>query len=101
MITETLISIALLSNFVTWYFEPLTTIREWIVDTYIRFCIKREWFTLTKLAQIFTCPKCLAFWVTLVYTFNIIDAIVASVLALGINFMLKYISNGLTEQQSK
>jgi len=94
MITETLISIALLANFVTWYFEPLNTIRDWIVDRYIRFCIKYNMFWATKAIQILTCPKCLAFWVTLVYTFNLIDAIIASMLALFISWMLKYISNG-------
>lgn len=93
MITEILISIALLSNFITWYFEPLTTIREWIVDTYIRWCIKYNMFWATKLVNLLTCPKCLAFWVTLVYTWNLIDAIIASMLALFIQFVLKYISN--------
>lgn len=93
MITELLISIALLSNFVTWYFEPLTTFREWIVDAYIRFCVKHNFFWATKASLILTCPKCLAFWGTLVYTQNLLDAIVASVLALFIQFTLKYVLN--------
>ena len=92
MITETLISIALLSNFITWYFEPLSTIREWIVDTYIRFCIKYNLFWATKASLLLTCPKCLAFWGTLAYTWNLIDAILASILALLINKMLRYVA---------
>ena len=92
MITETLISIALLSNFVTWYFEPLTTIREYIVDIYIRFCIKYNMFWATKASLLLTCSKCLAFWGTLVYTRNLIDAIIASILALLINKMLRYVA---------
>jgi hypothetical protein len=92
MITETLISIALLSNFVTWYFEPLTTIREYIVDTYIRFCVKYNLFWATKASLLLTCPKCLAFWGTLVYTQNLIDAIIASILALLIHKMLRYVA---------
>ena len=94
MVTELLISIALLSNFVTWYFEPLTTFREYIVDMYIRWCIKYNLFWATKASLILTCPKCLAFWSTLVYTQNLIDAIIASALALFIQFVLKFISNG-------
>ena len=92
MITETLISIALLSNFITWYFEPLTTIREWIVDTYIRFCVKYNLFWATKASLLLTCPKCLAFWGTLIYTQNLIDAIIASILALLIHKMLRYVA---------
>ena len=92
MITETLISIALLSNFVTWFFEPLTTIREYIVDTYIRFCVKYNLFWATKASLLLTCPKCLAFWGTLVYTQNLIDAIIASILALLIHKMLRYVA---------
>jgi len=92
MVTELLISIVLLSNFITWYFEPLTTIREWIVDTYIRFCIKRNMFWATKASLLLTCPKCLAFWSTLTYTFNLIDAIIASILALLLQKMLQYVT---------
>ena len=92
MITETLISIALLSNFVTWYFEPLTTIREYIVDTYIRFCVKYNLFWATKASLLLTCPKCLASWGTLIYTQNLIDAIIASILALLIHKMLRYVA---------
>jgi hypothetical protein len=93
MITETIISAALLANFITWYFSPLDTIREWIVDMYIRFCVKYNMFWATSGIQIITCPKCLAFWGTLIYTWNLVDAILASMLALFISWMLKYISN--------
>ena len=92
MITETIISIALLANFVTWYFEPLTTIREYIVDTYIRFCVKYNLFWATKASLLLTCPKCLAFWGTLIYTRNLLDAIIASILALLIHKMLRYVA---------
>jgi len=92
MVTETLISIALLSNFITWYFEPLTTIREWIVDMYIRWCVKYNMFWATKASLLLTCPKCLAFWGTLAYTQNLIDAIIASILALLIHKMLRYVA---------
>ena len=78
MINETIISIALLANFATWYFTPLEKIREWIVDRYIRICIRWNMFWATNAIQIVTCPKCLAFWGTLAYTFNLIDAIIAS-----------------------
>ena len=92
MITNDIISIALLANFFTWYFEPLTTVRDYIVDKYIRWCIKYNMFWATKATLLLTCSKCLAFWGTLAYTFNLIDAIIASILALLINKMLRYVA---------
>jgi len=92
MITETIISAALLANFITWYFEPLDTIREYVIDKYLSFVLKRKWFWATPAIKIITCPKCLAFWGTLIYTFNLIDAILASMLALFIKWMIEYVA---------
>lgn len=94
MINETIISAALLANFITWYFVPFDNVRDYIVTKWVNFCLrtlKQPW--MVNMVQIITCPKCLAFWGTLIYTQNLIDAILASVLALFIKWMLKYISN--------
>ena len=92
MITETIVSIALFSVFATGYYTPLNVITEWIVDKYIRICIKYNMFWATKASLLLTCSKCAAFWGTLVYTRNLIDAIIASILALLINKLLRYVT---------
>lgn len=92
MITETIISIALFSVFATGYYTPLNPITEWIVDKYIRLCIKLNVFWATKASLFLTCAKCQAFIITLLYTWNLIDAIIASMLALGIKWMINYVS---------
>ena len=68
MITETTISIALLANFITWYFTPLDVVREWITDKWVRLCVG------------------------LIYTQSIIQAILASMLAVFIKYMLEYVT---------
>lgn len=92
MITETIVSIALFSVFATGYYTPLNVIIEWIVDKYIRFCIKYNIFWAVKASMFLTCAKCQAFIITLVYTWNLIDAIIASILALGIKWIINYVS---------
>lgn len=92
MITETIVSIALFSVFATGYYTPLNIITEWIVDKYIQLCIKWRMFWAVKASLFLTCAKCQAFIITLVYTWNLIDAIIASMLALGIKWMINYVS---------
>lgn len=90
---DLIISGALLANFFTWYFKPLDGVREYIVDKWVGFFVKREWFWAVPGIKILTCPKCLAFWSILVYTFNLTDAIVASILALAIKKFIKYVES--------
>ena len=97
MINETIISVALLANFVTWYFTPLDTIREWITQKWIRLCIKYNQYWLINAVKPLTCAKCLAFWGGLVFTQSIIQVILASMIAVFIKYMLKYV----TESESK
>ena len=92
MITETTISIALLSNFITWYFVPFDNVREWIVEKWVRLCVKLNTLWAVKATSIITCAKCLAFWGGLVYTQNIIQAVLASMLAVFIKWMLEYVT---------
>lgn len=63
MIIETLISIWLLSWFIT-RFEPLQMVLELLPNKLV--------FNLVKLLT--TCIKCVSFWITLGYTQNIIYA---------------------------
>lgn len=93
LINETIVSIALFSVFATGYYTPLNVITEWVVDKWVRLCIKLNLFPATKLALFLTCAKCQAFIITLFYTWNLIDAIVASMLALVIKWMIKEVTN--------
>ena len=97
MITETTVSISLIANFLTWYFTPLDGVREWITSKWVRLCIKYNQFWLVNAVKPLTCVKCLAFWGGLIYTQSIIQAILASMIAVFIKFMLKYV----TESESK
>ena len=91
MINETIISAALLANFLTWYFAPLDKIRDYIVAKWVDITIRYRLYFLTQSVIVITCAKCMAFWGTLIYTQNLIDAILASMLAVGIKWMLKYV----------
>jgi len=97
MINETIISVALLANFLTWYFTPLDGIREWITDKWVRLCIKYNQYWLVNAVKPLTCAKCLAWWGGLIYTQSIIQAILASMIAVFIKYMLKYVA----ESESK
>ena len=92
MISETILSISLISVFLTGYYTPLNPAREWIVDKYISFCVRRGLFKTAELSLLLTCAKCMAFTITLVYTWNIVDAIIASMLALIIKYVINYVT---------
>ena len=90
---DTIISAAILANFFTWYFKPLDFLREKVVNWWIKLCIKWNMFWATKAINIITCPKCLAFWGILLYTFNLQDAIIASILALTLKKFIHYVES--------
>ena len=92
---ELIISGALLANFFTWYFAPLDGVREYIVSKWVNFFIKRNWFWGAQGIKLITCVKCLAFWGILVYTFSLTNAVIASMLALVIKKVLKYVESEL------
>ena len=82
---QILISISLISVFVTGYYRPIDPIREWITSKWISFFISREMYKTAEVAIVFNCSKCMAFVVSLVYTQNLIYAIISSIFALLIN----------------
>lgn len=92
LINETVVAIALISIFATGYYTPLNPAREWIVDKYISFCVRRGLYKTAELSLLITCAKCLAFTVTLIYTWNFVQAIVASILALLIKYIIEYVT---------
>jgi len=84
-------SIALFSVFATGYYTPLNVITNWITEKWIGFCIRKKQYLLVKLALFLTCAKCQAFILGLIITHNLIDAIIASMLALVIKFIIEYV----------
>ena len=92
MITEKVITVALLANFLTWYFTPLDTIREWITQKWIRLCVKYNQYWLVNAVKPLTCAKCLSCWGGLIYTQSVVQAILASMIAVFIKFMLEYVT---------
>lgn len=82
---QTLISISLVSVFLTGYYRPLDPIREWITSKWVSFFISKQMYKTAEVAIVFNCAKCMAFVATLIYMQNFIYAIISSILALLIN----------------
>ena len=91
-IFQTLISISLISLFVTGYYRPLNPIREWITTKWINFFISKQMYRTAEVAILWNCAKCLSFTITLLYTWNFIYAIIASILALLLKYITDYVS---------
>ena len=89
---STLLSISLISVFLTGFYTPLNPIRNWVVDKYIQFCVRRGLYKTAELSLLITCSKCLAFTATLIYTWNLVDAIIASMLAVLIKYVMDYVT---------
>ena len=89
---QTLISISLISVFVTGYYTPLNPIREWITDKWVNFFVRRQLYRTAEVAIVFNCAKCMAFVATLLYMQNFIYAIIASIFALLIKYITTYVS---------
>lgn len=82
---QILISISLVSVFLTGYYKPIDPIREWITTKWINFFISRQMYRTAEIAIVFNCSKCMAFVATFIYMQNFIYAIISSILALLIN----------------
>ena len=89
---QILISISLISVFLTGYYRPLNPIREWVTTKWINFFISKQMYRTAEVAIVFNCAKCMAFIATLLYTWNFIYAIISSILALLINYIISYVS---------
>ncbi len=89
---QILISISLISVFLTGYYRPLNPIREWITDKWVSFFVRREMYRTAEVAIVFNCAKCMAFIATLIYVQNFIYAIISSIFALLINYIISYVT---------
>jgi hypothetical protein len=89
---QILISISLISVFLTGYYRPIDPIREWVTEKWISFFVRKQMYRTAEVAIVFNCAKCMAFVATLIYMQNFIYAIIASIFALLINKLIEDVS---------
>lgn len=91
-ILQTLISISLVSIFLTGFYTPLNPVREWITEKWISFFVKRRLYRTAETIVVLSCGKCMSFIIALIYTQNIIYVIITSILTLIINYIITYVT---------
>ena len=89
---QTLLSISLVSLFLTGYYTPINPAREWLTEKWVSFFVRRKMYKTAEVALVFNCGKCMAFVVTLLYTWNLIYAIIASIFTLLLKYITTYVS---------
>lgn len=62
-----ILGIALVANWLTWWFAPLEPVRKFIIDKIVRYSIKANMPFIQQFILFFTCAKCMSFWVSLVF----------------------------------
>ena len=91
-ILPTLISISLISVFLTGYYQPINPAREWFTTKWVDFFISKQMYRTAELAIVWNCSKCMAFILALVLTWNFAGAILCSIMALIIKYIIEYVS---------
>ena len=84
-----LIGIALFTNWLLHWFTPLQPLREKIVEKIVRVMVRHNLWFIESFITVFTCPYCLAFWVSLIYTQHLTYALITSFMALVIRMTIK------------
>lgn len=88
-----LVGIALFANWLLGWFTPLNSIRERLVGKMVNTMVRHNMLWAQPLLAVFTCPKCLTFWATLIYTKNFTYALIGSFIATLIHYILKTIGD--------
>ncbi len=83
-----IIGIALFSNFLTGWFTPLNPLRERVTGKLIRMMVKHNMLWMQPLISVYSCAKCIAFWGALIYTTNLSYALICSILAQIIKYII-------------
>jgi hypothetical protein len=91
-ILQTLISISLVSIFLTGFYTPLNPAREWITKKWISFFVSRKLYRTAEMIVVLSCGKCMSFIIALIYTQNFIYAIITSIFTLIINYIITYVT---------
>ena len=89
---EQIITLALFSVWITGWYTPLNKYREYVIDKYIRLCMRFNVPSLMDLIVILTCSKCFGFIFTLIYTQSFVLALSVSFTAFLINFVINQIN---------
>ena len=89
-----ILGLALFVNFLLWWFEPIQSWREKLVGKMVRVIVKYNLFFAEPLLTIFTCVQCLSFWSALLYFQNFTYALITSFVAVVIEKILKYGTQG-------
>jgi len=92
MLTD-IVAIALIANWITWWFTPLEPLREKIVEKAVNKIVSCGAYWAQPLITVFTCPKCLSFWVALIYMQNFLAALITAVVAQLLMYILKKTQN--------
>lgn len=83
-----ILALAIFSNWITGWFQPIRFFRDTIVEWWTHFTIKGGMYGLQPIAKILTCPKCFGFWFTLIYKQDFWLALIVSLSAFVIKFVI-------------
>jgi len=89
-----LLGLALFVNFLLHWFGPIQPWREKLVEKLVRTMVKYNLWFAEPLLTVFTCVMCLSFWSALLYFQNFTYALITSFIAVVIEKILKYGSQG-------
>ena len=87
-----LISISLVSVFLTGYYKPINPARDWFTEKWIGFFVRHQMYRIAEVSIVWNCAKCMSFIVALTLTWNLPGAILSSILALIIKYIIEYVS---------
>ena len=89
-----LLGLALFVNWLLHWFSPLQPWKERLVEKMVRIMVKHNLYFAEPLLTIFTCVACFSFWSSLLYCQNFTYALITSFIAVVIEKILKYGSQG-------
>jgi len=84
----TIFSIGVLSNLFTHWFEPIQPAKEWFIYLFSGVKVVHN-----SLDTLLNCPKCFAFWFSLIYFQNIFWASLAGFFGFIVQFFINYIDD--------
>jgi len=89
-----ILGLSLFVNFLLHWFSPIQPWRERLVEKMVRVMVKYNLFFAEPLLTVFTCVQCLSLWSALLYFQNFTYALITSFIAVVIEKILKYGSQG-------
>ena len=84
-----IVGIALFANWLTHWNTAITPYRDKVVGKMVNTIVKYNMLWAQPMILIFTCARCLTFFSTLVYTQNLTYALIGSLLAQVVYWLIK------------